>query len=365
MRFKVGDRVKFLNDIGGGVVVRITHKTLYVENQDGFEIPVSEQEILLDLDNAFGSESKSLVQKSLPDEFYVTEPSETENFPEAEHNPSAQAGDTNCSLWFSWVLQRAAKCADLYLINDSSYQLLYTVSTGEKGAPYQYSKAGRLEDGFKELMGSFSHEMLLRNPILRCEGILFKPGRYEAHAPVLFEFFVDTKTLFDPKSHVANDYFDEKALLISIYQVDEPLRISKEILSDANTFITTAEQIKPANGVKNIPHQTPAQAEGPKIQRNTLSDDENVIDLHIELLVENSENLTPGEILDIQMARFKISLESAIVRKTPKLIYIHGVGNGKLRYTLRKTLEREYPKIRFQDASFKEYGYGATMLFLK
>lgn len=365
MRFKVGDRVKFLNDIGGGVVVRITHKTLYVENQDGFEIPVSEQEILLDLDGAFKSEPKSLVQKSLPDEFYVSAPSGTDNFPEVAQSPSEQAGDTDCSLWFCWVLQKGAKCADLYLINDSSYQLLYAVSQGENEASYQYIKAGRLEDGYKELMGIVSHEMLLRNPILRFEGILFKPGRYEAHTPVLFEFLVDTKTLFDPKYHVANDYFDEKAQLISIYQVEKPLRKSKEILSAAETITATLAKSRSANGVANIPHHTTAQAEIEKTERSTLSDDENVIDLHIELLVENSENLTPGEILDIQMARFKISLESAMVRKTPKLIYIHGVGNGKLRYTLRKTLEREYPKIRFQDASFKEYGYGATMLFLK
>lgn len=365
MRFKVGDRVKFLNDIGGGVVVRITHKTLYVENQEGFEIPVSEQDILPDLDSNYGSEQKSLVQKSLPDEFFVAATPQTTSLSVESKDSSNHPGHSDCSLWFSWVLQKGAKNADLYLINDSSYQLLYTVSIGQNGAPYQLVKASRLEEEFKESIGNFTHELLLRNPILRFEGILLKPGRYEAHPPLLFEFLIDTQHLFDPKQHVSNDYFDEKAQLISIYQVTGPLRKSKENASDTEMLMELSAKNSSAKGVKRIPHHASAQGIATTDHRNTLSEEDNVIDLHIELLVENSEQLTPTEILDLQMARFKISLESAIVRKTPKLIYIHGVGNGKLRYTLRKTLEREYPRIRFQDASFKEYGYGATMVFPK
>jgi hypothetical protein len=37
---KIGDKVKFLNDVGGGVVTRFLNKNLVmVENYDGFEIP--------------------------------------------------------------------------------------------------------------------------------------------------------------------------------------------------------------------------------------------------------------------------------------------------------------------------------------
>ena len=96
MRFKPGDRVKFLNDIGGGVVIRITNKTIYVENQDGFEIPVLEQELLPDTDGSFSTKKqesknpdrfqsgqKSLVQKSLPEE-HGSSRNETTGKPSAE-----------------------------------------------------------------------------------------------------------------------------------------------------------------------------------------------------------------------------------------------------------------------------------------
>ena len=37
---KIGDTVRFLNDIGGGKVTRIEGKTAYVVDADGFETPV-------------------------------------------------------------------------------------------------------------------------------------------------------------------------------------------------------------------------------------------------------------------------------------------------------------------------------------
>ena len=75
--------------------------------------------------------------------------------------------------------------------------------------------------------------------------------------------------------------------------------------------------------------------------------------------------LSNGEIVNIQMDRFETSLETAIRAKTQRIVFIHGVGNGKLKHELRKTLERKYPDLKYQDASFKEYGYGATMVYLK
>jgi hypothetical protein len=38
------------------------------------------------------------------------------------------------------------------------------------------------------------------------------------------------------------------------------------------------------------------------------------------------------------------------------------VGNGTLKIEIRKELDRMKNKLDYQDASFKEYGYGATMV---
>lgn len=47
MKFDIGDKVRFLNTTGGGKVVRIDGKLVYVEDEDGFEIPVLESEVVL------------------------------------------------------------------------------------------------------------------------------------------------------------------------------------------------------------------------------------------------------------------------------------------------------------------------------
>ncbi len=88
------------------------------------------------------------------------------------------------------------------------------------------------------------------------------------------------------------------------------------------------------------------------------------VDLHIESLVDDNSGMSNGEILEIQMGRFKTALDTAIIHKLRRIVFIHGVGNGKLKHEIRRTLDRQYPELKYQDASFREYGYGATMVII-
>ena len=45
-----------------------------------------------------------------------------------------------------------------------------------------------------------------------------------------------------------------------------------------------------------------------------------------------------------------------------RIVFIHGKGEGVLRNALIKELRTHYKQCRYQDASFREYGYGATMV---
>ena len=44
---KKGDKVRFLNMEGGGIITRIEGRMVYVEEEDGFEYPVSDNEVVL------------------------------------------------------------------------------------------------------------------------------------------------------------------------------------------------------------------------------------------------------------------------------------------------------------------------------
>jgi dsDNA-specific endonuclease/ATPase MutS2 len=101
------------------------------------------------------------------------------------------------------------------------------------------------------------------------------------------------------------------------------------------------------------------------VVKRTGSPDLVEIDLHIHELLEDTRGLANHEMLEVQLGRFRNELETAIAIGTRRIVFIHGIGNGTLKQELRKELSTKYKKYYFQDASFKEYGYGATMVILK
>lgn len=83
------------------------------------------------------------------------------------------------------------------------------------------------------------------------------------------------------------------------------------------------------------------------------------IDLHIENLLNSHAQLSTTDILRIQLQHFKLKFAQAKQQKVSKLIIIHGVGKGVLKNEIRSFLFKE-EGIEFYDASFLEYGQGAT-----
>ena len=87
------------------------------------------------------------------------------------------------------------------------------------------------------------------------------------------------------------------------------------------------------------------------------------VDLHIEKLVKDHRRLLTHEILEIQIDRAKRSIDLAIQKRIPKLVLIHGVGQGVLRSELGFLLGR-YEGISHQPADYQKYGQGATLVHL-
>lgn len=89
------------------------------------------------------------------------------------------------------------------------------------------------------------------------------------------------------------------------------------------------------------------------------------IDLHCHALIENKSGMTNGEILQIQIAEFEKQMRENLNKKGKKIIFIHGKGTGVLRREIENLLKTKYKNCYFQDASFREYGFGATQVTIK
>jgi len=87
-------------------------------------------------------------------------------------------------------------------------------------------------------------------------------------------------------------------------------------------------------------------------------------DLHIEKLVKNYKSMSNYDILTKQMETAKYHIEFAIKNRIPKIVFIHGVGEGVLKSDLDFLLGR-YDNVVFQDANYQKYGQGATEVYFK
>lgn len=86
------------------------------------------------------------------------------------------------------------------------------------------------------------------------------------------------------------------------------------------------------------------------------------VDLHIGQLVDSTTGLDNAAMLGLQLETYRKVMEAYSRAKGQRIVFIHGKGEGVLRKALTDDLRRRYPKCDVQDASFRQYGFGATMV---
>ncbi len=87
-------------------------------------------------------------------------------------------------------------------------------------------------------------------------------------------------------------------------------------------------------------------------------------DLHIEKLAKNFKSMSNYDILTLQTETAKRHIDFAIKNRIPKIVFIHGVGEGILKAELDFMMGR-YDSIIFRDANYQKYGQGATEVLIK
>jgi len=83
------------------------------------------------------------------------------------------------------------------------------------------------------------------------------------------------------------------------------------------------------------------------------------IDLHINQLVDSAKGMSNHDMLNLQIDTARRQLEFAIKKRIPKMVFIHGVGEGVLKLELEYLFGR-YNNVSYYDANYQKYGVGAT-----
>jgi hypothetical protein len=347
MKFKVGDQVKFLNDSGGGIISEIVDQTLVkVRIEDGFDIPVLASELIMD--GSMGSESReSFHAFSVPAGKIKAQRTAGEDIESIlpENLPGSVA--KNVLLGFIPVDKENPGMSDieLYLINDNDYAIAYHIGLQEN-VSWHLLRTGFLEPNTKLSLETFSQSRISKIKAVHIQLLFIAKGKYQLQTPVEKFIAIDNVRFYKENTFKENGYFHCKAFIIKI---TDAIKDGKEHLSDEAIEEAVKEKLPAGN-------KTQARPSG--------ADKITEIDLHIHEISDDYSSLSPGEMIELQMNRFYSALEDGLKNKVRKMVFIHGVGNGKLKYELIKALNERYPDLKYQDASFKEYGYGATMVYL-
>lgn len=82
------------------------------------------------------------------------------------------------------------------------------------------------------------------------------------------------------------------------------------------------------------------------------------VDLHIHQLVKSTKGMSNHDMVTLQLETAKRQLEFAIHKRIPRVVFIHGVGQGVLKEELKYQFGR-YDSVRIEEADYKKYGLGA------
>lgn len=88
------------------------------------------------------------------------------------------------------------------------------------------------------------------------------------------------------------------------------------------------------------------------------------VDLHAHEILETTKGMDAKAIKDYQLSVFTKTMNEHIREKGRKIVFIHGKGEGALRKAIIDTLKDKYKQCEYQDASFQQYGFGATMVVI-
>ena len=347
MNFKIGNKVSFLNEKGQGTVSKIINKTTVgITIEDGFEIPFTISELVL-ISNGATSEP------SVENIVHAIVSSEIKSPSHKLPIETGSAGLKDQEQEGIYVAFSPEKINDIshsdinvWLINNTSYQLMYTYSL------FQNGNFLTLETGTSKAYESFLIETIDRKELndfstFKIEALFFDKVEHEHRAPISEIVKLKPIKLYKENAFTKNSFIAEKAMIMNVVTINDHY--------ESNSFQSKIDLSK-------ILFQKKAHSDSQKKSKQHAFKNpayEMEVNLHIEELLDNYKGMSNAEIIQVQLKHFQQVLDTSINEHYRKLVIIHGVGNGRLKKEVLNILA-SYKNLQVHDASYSKYGFGAT-----
>lgn len=375
---KIGDKVRFLSDSGGGIIAGFQGKDIVlVEDEDGFQIPTRINDVVvIDTDDynlekvaqkRLGGAAPSTAQPmAAPQE----RPSQKVEKPVLRPVIEERKGGDKLSAYLAFVPidihAITSTRFESYIVNDSNYYIYYSYLVAE-GNSWTLRAMGEVEPNTKEFIEEFGKEDLNELSQVAVQLIAYKRDKsFMLKEPVITKFRIDGVKFYKLHTFEENDFFEQKALLYTIVEndkVNRPLMINAEELKKEMYHKEPTDKTKVAS--QYVRRYDNGKNQHPFLSKHTKGDELIVVDLHAHEILETTSGMSASDILSYQLDIVHRTLAAHKDHKGKKIVFIHGKGEGVLRRAIIHELNYKYKSYTYQDASFQEYGYGATQVTIR
>lgn len=405
---KIGDKVKFLSETGGGKIAGFQGKNIVlVEDEDGFQIPTPVNEVVVVSSEDYstanvinqraeaeerkrgagplrrdGRSVKAMMQDGQDEEVDMTVADTVDTSKDITFRPKAEErkGGNQLSAYLAFVPTADSSMDhphfEVYFVNDSNYYMHYILLTAESNSSTMKAD-GEVEPNTKVFIGEMDAQAINRVGRVAVQLISYKRDKsFIVKDPVSVEFRLEPLKFYKVHTFEETPFFDVPSLIYTIVENDKPVRplvvdpqqLKKEMYKKAEEH-PDAVAVHGARREELVRRYDDSQSKGnaknsPYIHHRGL-DDAIVVDLHADALLDTTAGMQPGDILEYQMKVFRQTLQKFEGKKGQKLVFIHGKGAGVLRRAIINELTYKHKSYQWQDASFQEYGYGATQVTIR
>ncbi len=377
----IGDKVRFLNSVGGGKITGFQgNDIVLVEDESGFEVPCMKNEVVVIETDQYNfvrpnrTKSKEVpVPTEQPSSLKAALSAHAANHPNNDDEetdiadlpmtfharPLERRGGDSLNVYLGFLPVDIKELTDTafeaYFINDCNFYIRYMILTQE-GTAYSVRHEGVAEPNKKVYLETFHRQALPEFERMTVQMMAYKVDKpFQLKQPFCVTLRLDGTKFYKLHTFQPSEFFDEASLVYELIRDDQPAR---------NVFVD-ADQIKEAilGPKEERPKISPARKEGALpgfrgTDRNGIIE----IDLHVEKLLDNTSGMDAKAILDYQLKMVRKTMEAHLKEKGRRIVFIHGKGDGVLRNAILKQLKTQYRNCTHQDASFQEYGFGATMV---
>jgi len=412
---KRGDKVRFLHEQGGGIIKDILGGGIVVvEDEDGFAVPVHARDVVVvqsdcyDIGVATQKKSPQMTHAGKGNSLKRHDGSSYDDAEESREslltaNEKDQAderassapcvereGGDKLSAYLAFVPMDVKDFShtrfEAYLVNDSNYYMAVNYLSCENNS-WTLRATMLLEPNTKEFVEEFGHEDLAEIAHVAIQATAYKRGKPFLLKPTCdVQFRVDGVKFYKLHAFTENDFFEQPALLFTIVEEDKIAGMSVGNVWNAGMSPATIGVHKVqaagagqplATGQTQAEHrqqqamayvrryETTGRKGNPFVVERKTDKDAIVVDLHADQLLDTTAGMDAHDILEYQLQKFREVLRDNASRKGQRIVFIHGKGDGVLRRAIINDLNYRYKTYTFQDASFQEYGYGATQVTIR